>query len=250
MRPWFDSVWNAPIHQTVLEWHVATWTHLHVYSVELSVLVAHLGTHIYGHVAQIAHHARHLHNVFVHFVFASVVGDSGEWLRVHRWMNVQCGRVTWLCNRPGLLVHSGRRRWFSAGRSPRRRRRLFSTHSHTQDSFQSSPFWNALCFNTPYVCNPVHLFQGRTQRPQHFSMPFKCSSASFMSLLMLSKFCSVRSICSKRKNLRTTTFYIFSISTPLSFYCQVFNWLINLSTANLPPWSSSMTSVLIPASLL
>lgn len=102
----------------------------------------------------------------------------------------------------------------------------------------SSSFFQALAYSEFFSKSSVlmkilvfelgcstYLFHGRTQRPQHFSIPFRCSSASFMSWLIWSKAPSHRSSCSRNESC-------------------------NCHSNRLPPWSSNMTRVLIPASLL
>ncbi len=54
------------------------WSGLHVDPVELAVLVLHLGAHVDGHVAQVAHHRAHLLHVLLHLLLAVVVRDPAK----------------------------------------------------------------------------------------------------------------------------------------------------------------------------
>ena len=51
------------------------------------------------------------------------------------------------------------------------------------------------------IVTPSHLFQGRIQRPQHFSIPCKFFSASLISVLIWSMPSSTRSSCSRKASL-------------------------------------------------
>lgn len=218
--------------------------YLGVDSIELSVLVFNLRSHVDGHVTQIADHGADLGHIFFHFAFSGVFADpvnpksimSPLGFSGKKYSQLRLSLCfTWLCNRRLVRLRCGHPSLWSAGCWLFYRRRCLSTFlrllwiATTYVQKRAIIFSNDFSFNDlPPIrlaskvgpTNPIglvdilycywleksligrkrkvatHLLQGRTQSPQHFSMPARLLSASFMSALIWSIPSSIRSSCS------------------------------------------------------
>lgn len=192
--------------------------YLAVDTINLRVLVLQFWSHIKSHVAKVTNHCIDLAHVLFHLIFPCIICNSDKekekeiYNKIQHWeiwLLLSCStELTFQCSLLVDPVHCGHP-WHAEVDCWR------LCHHHFPSRFLRLPWMRLICniivsFQELFCWMNIivllffsvkdqiktHLLQGRTQIPQHFSMPVKFFSASFMSALIWSIPSSMRSSCS------------------------------------------------------